>query len=252
MYFRFPLSFREAEELMLERGVIVSYESVRRWCLKFGQSYANALRRRHPRPGDKWHLDEVFVKINGERKYLWRAVDADGNVLDILVQSRRDTAAARRFFKKLMKRTRSVPRVGALRRRELRADRGGTARRRRLRGKRAAPASQREGEGARPGAVGCAAEAGRALGGPPRLRPALVDGLLRLQSPAGGLTLTPSGTGSSSPRPAVLRCLSTPISPLPRGIEVRFVCPEPRAEVEFLELTPTGRLRRRVRRGLRE
>ena len=111
LYFRFPLSFREVEELMLERGVIVPYETVRRWCLKFGQAYANSLRRRRPRPGGKWHLDEVFVKINGERKYLWRAVDQDGNVLDILVQSRRDKAAARRFFRKLMKKTRSVPRV---------------------------------------------------------------------------------------------------------------------------------------------
>ena len=111
LYFRFPLSFREVEELMLERGVVVSYETVRRWCLKFGQDYANALRRRRPRPGDKWHLDEVFVKINGEQKYLWRAVDRDGDVLDILVQNRRDTAAARRFFRKLLKRTGSVPRV---------------------------------------------------------------------------------------------------------------------------------------------
>ncbi|MEE1804993.1 IS6 family transposase, partial [Streptomyces sp. BE133] len=124
LYFRFPLSFREVEELMLERGVIVSHETVRRWCAKFGQAYANGLRqrptptayvnglrRRRPRPGDKWHLDEVFIKINGEQKYLWRAVDADGNVLDILVQNRRDTAAARRFFRRLLKTTCSVPRV---------------------------------------------------------------------------------------------------------------------------------------------
>ncbi|MFD8080025.1 IS6 family transposase [Streptomyces sp. NPDC059718] len=111
LYFRFPLSFREVEELMLERGVIVSYETVRRWCRKFGQSYADALRRRRPRPGDKWHLDEAFVKINGERKYLWRAVDQDGNVLDILVQSCRDKAAARSFFRKLVEKTQSVPRV---------------------------------------------------------------------------------------------------------------------------------------------
>ncbi len=83
---------------MLQRGVTVSYETVRRWCLKFGQAYADGLRRRRPRPGDKWHLDEVFIKINGKRKYLWRAVDQDGNVLDILVQGRRDKArqAARR------------------------------------------------------------------------------------------------------------------------------------------------------------
>ncbi|MFD4859833.1 IS6 family transposase [Streptomyces atratus] len=111
LYHRFPLSFREVEELMLERGVVVSYETVRRWCLKFGQSYANTLRRRRPRPGDKWHLDEVFIKINGELQYLWRAVDQDGNVLDILVQNRSDKAAARRFFRKLLKKTRSVPRV---------------------------------------------------------------------------------------------------------------------------------------------
>ncbi|MER5842787.1 IS6 family transposase [Streptomyces prasinus] len=111
LYFRFPLSFREVEELMLERGVIVSHETVRRWCLKFGQGYANGLRRRRPRPGDKWHLDEVFVKINGERKYLWRAVDADGTVLDILLQSRRDAKAAKRFLSKLLKKQRQVPRV---------------------------------------------------------------------------------------------------------------------------------------------
>ncbi|PZG92188.1 IS6 family transposase [Streptomyces sp. NTH33] len=111
LYFRFPLSFREVEELMLERGVRLSYETVRRWCAKFGQSYANGLHRRRPRPGDKWHLDEVFVKVNGEQQYLWRAVDQDGNVLDILLQSRRDKAAARRFFRRLMQKTRAVPRV---------------------------------------------------------------------------------------------------------------------------------------------
>ncbi|MEV7864323.1 IS6 family transposase [Streptomyces hirsutus] len=111
LYFRFPLSFREVEELMLERGVTVSHETVRRWCAKFGQAYANALHCRRPRPGDTWHLDEVFIKINGERNYLWRAVDQDGNVLDILVQTRRDKAAARRFFRRLLKRTGAVPRV---------------------------------------------------------------------------------------------------------------------------------------------
>jgi putative transposase len=111
LYFRFPLSFREVEELMLQRGVIVSYETVRRWCAKFAQAYANGLRCRRPRPGEKWHLDEVFVRINGELKYLWRAVDQDGNVLDILVQNRRNKAAARRFFRRLMKKTRAVPRV---------------------------------------------------------------------------------------------------------------------------------------------
>jgi putative transposase len=111
LYFRFPLSFREVEELMLERGIVVSYETIRRWCAKFGQQYANALRRRRPRPGDKWYLDEVFITINGQRKYLWRAVDQDGDVLDILVQNRRDKAAARRFFRRLLKENGSVPRV---------------------------------------------------------------------------------------------------------------------------------------------
>ncbi|WP_456340005.1 IS6 family transposase [Streptomyces europaeiscabiei] len=111
LYHRFPLSYREVEELMLERGIVVSYETVRRWCAKFGQTYANALRRRQPRPGDTWHLDEVFIKIHGEQKYLWRAVDQDGTVLDILVQNHRDKAAARRFFRRLLKKTGAVPRV---------------------------------------------------------------------------------------------------------------------------------------------
>ncbi|WP_327250130.1 IS6 family transposase [Streptomyces sp. NBC_01320] len=111
LYFRFPLSYREVEELMLQRGVIVSYETVRRWCLKFGQAYAAGLRRRRPQPCDKWHLDEVFVKIDGERQYLWRAVDQYGDVLDILVQSKRDAKAAKRFMAKLMKKQCRVPRV---------------------------------------------------------------------------------------------------------------------------------------------
>jgi putative transposase len=111
LYFRFPLSFREVEELMLTRGVEVSYETIRRWGAKFGQAYANQLRRRRPRPGDKWHLDEVFVTINRKRCYLWRAVDQHGNVLDVLVRSRRNAKAARRFFRKLLKGLRYVPRV---------------------------------------------------------------------------------------------------------------------------------------------
>ncbi|WP_210578336.1 IS6 family transposase [Streptomyces sp. GESEQ-4] len=111
LYHRFPLSLREVEELMLERGATVSYETVRHWCGKFRQRYASALRRRRPRPGDKWHLDEVFIKINGRLQCLWRAVDQGGNVLDILVQNRRDKAAARRFFRRLMKKTRTVARV---------------------------------------------------------------------------------------------------------------------------------------------
>ena len=111
LYFRFALSYRDVEELLAERGVIVTYETVRQWSRKFGQSYANTLRRRRPRPGDKWHLDEVFVQINGVTHYLWRAVDQEGNVLDILVQSRRNKAAAKKFFRRLLKGLQYVPRV---------------------------------------------------------------------------------------------------------------------------------------------
>lgn len=111
LYHRFTVSFRDVEELLAERGVIVTYETIRQWCLRFGQSYANSIRRRRPRPGDKWHLDEVFVTIRGKIHYLWRAVDQDGNVLDILVQSRRNAKAAKRFFKKLLKGLQYAPRV---------------------------------------------------------------------------------------------------------------------------------------------
>jgi putative transposase len=90
---------------------MVTYEAIRKWCLKFGQSYANQLRRRCPRPGDKWHVDEVFVTINKHRYYLWRAADQDGNVLDILVQRKRDKKAAKRFFRKLLKGLTYVPRL---------------------------------------------------------------------------------------------------------------------------------------------
>jgi putative transposase len=99
------------EELLFVRGVIVSYESIRKWCRKFGQQYAHQLRRRCPMPGDKWHLDEVFLTIQGKRHYLWRAVDQDGHLLDILVQSRRDKKAAKRFFRKLLKGCQYIPRV---------------------------------------------------------------------------------------------------------------------------------------------
>ena len=111
LYHRFALSLRDVEELMLARGVAVTYETIRSWCAKFGPDYAARLRRRRPRPGDKWHLDEVFVKINGTTHYLWRAVDQHGNVLDILVQSRRNAAAGKRFFRTLLKGLRYVPRV---------------------------------------------------------------------------------------------------------------------------------------------
>jgi putative transposase len=111
LYHRFPLSFRDVEEMMLQRGVTVSHETVRQWCRTFGQTYADGLRRRRARPGDKWHLDEVFIKINGKTHYLWRAVDQHGNVLDILVTSRRDANAATRFFRKLLTDLKYLPRV---------------------------------------------------------------------------------------------------------------------------------------------
>ena len=113
LYHRFALSLRDVEELMLAlaRGVVVTHETIRSWCAKFGPDYAAQLRRRRPRPGDKWHFDEVFVTINGTTHYLWRAVDQHGDVLDILVQSRRDAVAAKRFFRQLLKGLRYVPRV---------------------------------------------------------------------------------------------------------------------------------------------
>jgi putative transposase len=111
LYVRFCLSYRDVEELMAERGVLLTYEAVRYWCRKFGQAYANQLRRRRPRPGDKWYLNEVFLAINGARHYLWRAVDQDGHILDILVQRRRDRKAAKKFFRKLLKGLTYVPRV---------------------------------------------------------------------------------------------------------------------------------------------
>ncbi|HEV2883887.1 MAG TPA: IS6 family transposase [Pyrinomonadaceae bacterium] len=111
LYFRFSISYRDVEEMMARRGLTLTYETIRYWCLKFGQTYANGLRRSRPRPGDKWHLDEVFLKINGQVHYLWRAVDQDGDVLDILVQSRRDKKAAKKFFRKLLKGLRYVPRT---------------------------------------------------------------------------------------------------------------------------------------------
>jgi putative transposase len=111
LYYRFRLSLRDVEELLFERGIKVSYEAVRLWCERFGPAYAARLRRRQPRPGDRWHLDEVFIKVNGKMRYLWRAVDQDGNVLDILVTDTRDTKAAKRFFRKLLKGTKTVPRA---------------------------------------------------------------------------------------------------------------------------------------------
>lgn len=111
LYHVFSLSLRDIELLLAERGITVSYETVRRWCQKFGESFAHAMRRRRPRPGDKWHMDEVFIRIQGVRHYPWRAVNQDGVVLDILVQPRRDAGAAKRFFKQLPKGLQYVPRV---------------------------------------------------------------------------------------------------------------------------------------------
>ena len=111
-YYRFTVSFRDVEEVLATRNVLVSYESIRRWCEKFGHQFAAGLRKRRPRTGDKWHLDEVFLNINGVRHYLWRAVDQNGVVIDILVQPKRDRLAAMRFFRKLLRATnRRHPRV---------------------------------------------------------------------------------------------------------------------------------------------
>ena len=108
LYHRFSLSFRNAEELLAERRVIVSYEAACQWCFKFGQAVAKKLRHRRGPPGDTWHIDELFIRIRGETYYLWRAVDQDGQTLDILVQKRCNTQAAKRFFRKFLKGLRYV------------------------------------------------------------------------------------------------------------------------------------------------
>ena len=110
LYHRFRVSFRDVENMLAERGVTVSYEAIRLWCIKFGPEYARRLKRRQGRLGDAWHLDEVFVTIQGKRQYLWRAVDQDGDVIDILIQPRRDRKPAKRFFRKLLKGQGRVPR----------------------------------------------------------------------------------------------------------------------------------------------
>jgi len=111
LYYTFPLSYRDIEKMMLYRGIEVSYESIREWCQKFGQQYANQLRRKRPDIADKWHLDEVVVTLKKQQYYLWRAVDAEGTVLDVLLQRQRDTHAAKRFFRKLLKKQGFTPRV---------------------------------------------------------------------------------------------------------------------------------------------
>ena len=104
LYFRFALSFRDVEEMLAMRGVSVTYETVREWCRKFGQPYANVLRHRSSRPGDRWHLNEVFLKINGRVHYLWRAVDQDGDVLDILVQRKAGQEGRKEVLSQALKR----------------------------------------------------------------------------------------------------------------------------------------------------
>ena len=110
LYFRFNLSHRDIEDLLAQRGIIVSYGSIRLWCIKFGRIYTRRLKRRHTGYGDTFYIDEVFVKINGKQHYLWRAVDQDGEVIDVFLQSCRDGAAAKRFFKRLLRRQGEEPR----------------------------------------------------------------------------------------------------------------------------------------------
>ena len=109
LYFRFPLSLRLVEEMLLERGIVVSYETIRCWAKKFGPQYACRLQRKSPKPTDVWHLDEVVVRIGGKKHWLWRAVDQDGYVLDEIVQGRRNTKAAKRLLVRLVKQQGCLP-----------------------------------------------------------------------------------------------------------------------------------------------
>src|SRR5712672_3178740 len=109
LYLRFTLSFRDVEDLLAERGIMVSYETVRRWVNHFGPTIAAVLRKRRPKPHTIWHLDEAYLKIDGRMVYLWRAVDAEGEVLDVLVQSRRNKRAALKLMRKLLKKYGFVP-----------------------------------------------------------------------------------------------------------------------------------------------
>src|ERR1700746_2378939 len=111
LYLRFTLSYRDVEELLAERGLDISYETVRCWVLKFGPMIARRLRRHRPRPSTRWHLDEMVIRIAGERMYLWRAVDHEGEVLDMLVQRRRDSRAALRLMRKLLKKQGFAPKL---------------------------------------------------------------------------------------------------------------------------------------------
>ena len=110
LYYRFNLSHRDIEDLLAERGITVSRESIRLWCIKFGRLYARRLKRKHRGYGDTFYIDEVFIKINGKQHYLWRAVDQDGEVVDVYLQAKRDGAAAKRFFKRLLRSHGTEPR----------------------------------------------------------------------------------------------------------------------------------------------
>ena len=110
LYYRFNLSHRDIEDLLAERGIVVSHESIRLWSIKFGAIYTRRLKRKHRGYGDTFYIDEVFVKINGKQHYLWRAVDQDGEVVDVFLQARRDGAAAKRFFKRLLRSQGGEPR----------------------------------------------------------------------------------------------------------------------------------------------
>jgi putative transposase len=110
LYYRFNLSHRDIEDLLAERAITVSYETIRLWCIKFGAIYTRRLKRKHRGYGDTFYIDEVFVKINGKQYYLWRAVDQDGEVVDVCLQSKRDGAAAKRFFRRLLRSHGSEPR----------------------------------------------------------------------------------------------------------------------------------------------
>ena len=110
LYFRFNLSYRDVEDLLAKRGIFVSYEAIRLWCNKFGKLYSGRLKRRHQGYGDTFHIDEVFIKIRGVQHFLWRAVDQDCEVVDVYIQKKRDGAAARRFFKRILQKPKGAPR----------------------------------------------------------------------------------------------------------------------------------------------
>jgi len=120
LYYRFNLSHRDIEDLLAERGITVSRESIRLWCIKFGALYARRLKRKHCGYGDTFYIDEVFVRINGKQHYLWRALDQDGEVVDVYLQARRDGAAAKRFFKRLLNRAEQSHEVTRVRERGMR------------------------------------------------------------------------------------------------------------------------------------